>query len=812
MKSLETHLKLLIAFSILFFTTNLYAQLPTDCIDSVIVCGNSNVNLDVSGPGTQELNNSNTCGSFEHNSIWLQVTLVTDGTLGFTLRPNSNSIQEDYDFFVFGPNVPCNDIGQSIRCSTTNPAAAGLGTNLTGMNGSSTATSEGPGPQGSGFIKWLDVSAGDTYFIVIDRPIGNSGFTLEWTGSAQFSSPPVNQASPLAPLDLEQCDSVFPYGNGFTDFNFDANTSRIRGTQTDVSISYHLNMSDANINLKALPTSYTNISNPQKIFVRITNDITGCFEIVDFSLNVNSPGFQKQKPLKACDSTTDGNSNNGRTYFDLESRNLEILQGHNPSSIITYHESQAFAENGSGALSSPYYNIVPHQQQLFVRIEDALYANCRSITTLDLVINPLPIAFDYALIQCDEDGISDGYTIFNLHQAKDAITGGSADRTLNYFLSSIDLENDDEIDGNAFINFGNPQVLHVKVTNDLTGCYSVAELTLEVSVTAANNAQLTACDNDGTEDGFYAFTLSGADASVLKMLPNGLSLFYYKTYEDALLENNPLPDLYTNTTAYSQNIYARVENNNACYGISEVALTVFKMPNIELEAEAIYCLNNFPEQITLSAGVIDDSPNDYSYSWSTGEISSEIRVNMPGTYSVRVTNRNGCFRDRLVTVRPSNIATIVDIKITDASQNNTITIFVKGEGNYQYALDLIGPYQESPIFENVSPGFHTVFVRDINGCGLTKDLVSVIGFPKYFTPNNDGINDLWQVDGINSQFQPKSTIYIFNRMGKLLKELDPLSSGWDGTFIGNHMPSDDYWFSITLQDGRVYKGHFTLKR
>lgn len=807
---MKTHLKLLIAFSLIVFTNNVNGQ--QDCVDSVIICGNSSVNMDVSGAGNQELNNSNTCGSQEHNSVWLQVTLVTDGTLGFTLRPNSTSIHEDYDFFVFGPNVPCNDIGQAIRCSTTNPAAAGLSNNLTGMDENSSDTSEGPGPQGNGFVRWLDVLAGDTYFIVIDRPIGNSGSTLEWTGSAQFSSPPVNQASPLAPIDLEKCDNVSPFEDGFASFNLADNTSTIMGTQSDVSISYHLDESDANIGKQPLSSPYINIRNPQTIFVRITNDITGCFEIVDFSLVVNSPGFQQPTSYEACDSTADGDSNNGRTFFDLESKNLEILLGQDPSSIITYHLSQASAELGTGILSSPYYNVIPHHQELFVRIEDTVNANCKSITTLDLVVNRLPDAFDASLIQCDEDGIPDGYTTFNLDQAKDALTGGAANRTLNYYLNNTDLEYDKEIERSAFINTLNKQVLLVKVTNDLTNCYSVAQLTLEVSVTAANNAQLDHCDDDGTEDGFYIFTLSDADAPVLNTLPIGLKLFYYETYEDALLENNPLPNLYKNTTPYFHRIYARVENKNACYGISEVELTVFNMPSIEMEDEAIFCLNNFPEQITLCGGVIDDSPDNYEYVWSTGETSSEIMVNEPGTYSVRVSNINGCYKDRNVNVRPSSIATIVDINITDALQNNTISILVSGEGNYEYALDLNEPYQESATFENVTSGLHTVFVRDIDGCGINKRLISVIGFPKYFTPNNDGINDRWQVNGINAQFQPKSTIYIFDRMGKLLKELDPLSSGWDGTFIGKHMPSDDYWFSISLQDGRVLNGHFTLKR
>ncbi|RXJ50628.1 T9SS type B sorting domain-containing protein [Gelidibacter gilvus] len=813
---MKTFTKILSVLSVLFINHISYAQEPTDCIDSVIICGNSTVNLNVNGVGVQELNNSNTCGSSEHNSIWLQVTLVTDGTLGFTLRPNSSAIQEDYDFFVFGPNVLCNNIGQAIRCSTTNPASAGLPNNLTGMNASSVDTSEGPGPHGDSFVRWLDVQAGDTYFIVIDRPIGNSGFTLEWTGTAEFSPPPVSQENALTPLDLEMCDTVIPYEDGFTSFNLEVNTPIIAGTQTNVSLSYHLTDSDANIDINPLSSPYTNISNPQDIFVRITNTITGCFEITDFSLSVNlGPEYEPPSPFSLCDSNGDGNNNNGHTFFDLNSKNSEILKGQDPSSInISYHESKISAEMGTAALSSPYYNLIPNNQQIFVRIEDALRTNCRTISTLNLVVNPLPEIFEATLVQCDLDGTIDGFTIFNLEQAKEALTAGSLNRSLRYYLNTDDAENNNnEISGSAYKNIMNPQVLSVRVTDDLTGCYSMTKLNLEISTTTVNNAQLDACDNDSSEDGLYSFNLSDVDGTVLSSLPQGLDLFYYETYEDALLENNPLLNEFTNTIPYSQTIYARVEKSNACYGISEVELRVFEMPNVELEDEAIYCLNKFPDKITITGGVINDPPNNYTYAWSTGESTSEIMVDNPGSYSVRISNPNGCFKDRTIKVLASNIATITQIDITDATQNNTVKLLLNGEGDYEYALDDInGPYQNSATFEKVLPGFHSVFVRDINGCGITVENISVIGFPKYFTPNNDGINDRWQVSGIDAQFQSKSTIYIFDRMGKLLNELHPLSNGWDGNFLGKPMPTNDYWFSVTLQDGRVFNGHFSLKR
>ncbi|MCF6182005.1 T9SS type B sorting domain-containing protein, partial [Lutibacter sp.] len=94
--------------------------------------------------------------------------------------------------------------------------------------------------------------------------------------------------------------------------------------------------------------------------------------------------------------------------------------------------------------------------------------------------------------------------------------------------------------------------------------------------------------------------------------------------------------------------------------------------------------------------------------------------------------------------------------------------------------------------------------------------VSVIGYPKFFTPNNDGFNDYWNVIGVNSNFYPNSLIYIYDRFGKLIIKVDPTTQGWDGYFNGTHLPSSDYWFTVELIDSKgsrkIRKGHFSLIR
>ena len=174
-----------------------------------------------------------------------------------------------------------------------------------------------------------------------------------------------------------------------------------------------------------------------------------------------------------------------------------------------------------------------------------------------------------------------------------------------------------------------------------------------------------------------------------------------------------------------------------------------------------------------------------------------------------------CSKTRKIEVVGSEIASLQEIIIKDlSSEPNTVLINVIGSGDYEYALDdITGPYRDSNFFSNVPMGLHDVYVRDVNGCGILGPLsIAVLGIPQYFTPNSDGYNDTWNVKGVSQDFNYRSTIYIFDRYGKLLKQIGTTGSGWDGTYNGQPMPADDYWYSIFFEDGRSAKGHFSLKR
>ncbi|WP_372753258.1 T9SS type B sorting domain-containing protein [Mariniflexile sp.] len=430
-----------------------------------------------------------------------------------------------------------------------------------------------------------------------------------------------------------------------------------------------------------------------------------------------------------------------------------------------------------------------------------------------------PIAYDYTLTQCDEDGIVGGFTRFNLTEANDGLTGNVPGLSVKFFR---DISLTDEITDSTSYSFNanNPKPVYAKVYDNVTECYDTSVLSLNVTTSLFEDFTPTPlCDELDSEDGINTFNLDDIASEIQVTYTTLLSVSFYKTFDDAILEQNKLGATFINTTPYSQLIYARIESDNSCFGIKNVYLKVNKLPDIEPETENLYCLNRYPETIIIDSGIQNEPISNYSYRWSTGETSHNIQINQIGIYTVEITNANGCSKSRTITVNPSNIATIEAINIEDVTtKNNTITVLVTGEGTYEYALYdefniQIRAFQEDNYFDNVKPGIYNVNVKDVkNDCGITTEAVSVIGFPKFFTPNGDGFNDTWQVYGVSSMFQPNTKILIFNRFGKLIKELSPLAEGWNGRINGELVPTDDYWFTVQLQDGRLFKNHFTLKR
>ena len=321
-----------------------------------------------------------------------------------------------------------------------------------------------------------------------------------------------------------------------------------------------------------------------------------------------------------------------------------------------------------------------------------------------------------------------------------------------------------------------------------------------VAIPVANQpSNYTLCESDALE-----FNLFTKKTEILGMQSSSdYDVSFHLTQDDAEDNINRLPNNYINTSNF-QTIHARVQplNSPQCYAITSFQLIVNNKPVVGEDIEVYYCLDTFPSTITLSSGF--SNTNTATYNWSSGEATPTININQIGNYTVTVTNANNCSATRNILVLSSEIATI---NVNVNSENDGVSVIPFGQGNYVYSLDDInGFYQTNNYFENISTGLHLIYVKDLNGCGVASSSFSIISFPKYFSPNDDGFNDFWGVDAPEVE-----SISIFDRYGKLIKELKS-NENWDGKFNKQNLPSTDYWFEAKLISNKIMKGHFTLKR
>ena len=571
-----------------------------------------------------------------------------------------------------------------------------------------------------------------------------------------------------------------------------------------------------------------------------TQTISGCesnsrlpVDVVIYE-TVIPPQPSEMPILQICDSTQDGNDTNGFAQFDLTLQDSILLNG---SSDLDFSFSYFIDDNYTNQIINPatFVNTLQGSQTIYLRMANVLDSNCFTDTSFIIQVDELPVIQSSIVFKnCDEDGTPDGFTDYNLNEVNDIITNGnSTDINITYYLSFAEADIAANPTNPVPFNITTASTVFARAEN-VNGCYRVSTIDLVVSTTSFPLGflqELEFCDDDDTTDGFHSFNLTEASALFIAEFPLGqnLSVHYYRNVIDAQLEQNEITTQtdYVNETPFSQVLYVRVESddNGDCFGIGpHLKLTVHPLPEFEVDQTAIYCLDGQP--ITLKTF----NPNGvYTYEWfdGIGNVVSNLPIaiiNVGGNYTVVATSVFGCESFPIgFEVVESAIADIGtdDVTIVDLMDNNTISINNTnnnlGIGDYEFALDnSSGPYQDEPSFNNVTAGVHTIYVQDKNGCGIAVLEVFVLGFPKFFTPNNDGFNDTWNIKGFSNEFTQNSTIFIYDRYGKLIKQINPSNQGWDGLFNGFMLSNSDYWFVAELIDQtgvtRTLRGHFSLIR
>ena len=300
-----------------------------------------------------------------------------------------------------------------------------------------------------------------------------------------------------------------------------------------------------------------------------------------------------------------------------------------------------------------------------------------------------------------------------------------------------------------------------------------------------------------------------------------LNYYWKPNAEDKLTQEDFLFD---HPGIYNVFVYAESLENPNCFNEKAITITIYERPQLYIEGGTI-CKNAETGEVESPYYLISGlDPTEFEVNWFLNDqlvyVGTEYEAVESGEYYVEVNKINpeigaDCnYLPTTVLVKESARPNI-EVNITKPFEDvaNISVEIIDGFGEYEYSID--GQvFQDSNTFHNVTSGPHQITVRGINGnCGNTIQIIDVIKHPKFFTPNQDGYNDTWNISDL--RFDESAKISIFDRFGKLLKVISPDSVGWDGLYHNRKMPSNEYWFLVDyVYEGekRQYKSHFTLKR
>lgn len=350
------------------------------------------------------------------------------------------------------------------------------------------------------------------------------------------------------------------------------------------------------------------------------------------------------------------------------------------------------------------------------------------------------------------------------------------------------------------------------VKNSVTGCVSSISL-LTINLTIPLPATPIAFGNNACSGESISLSTSAVAGATYRWSgPNG----FVSSIQNPVIAN---------ATAEMSGTYTLVvyltPNCPSLPGSVSIVVNPLPTPMLQNGHICIDSVTNTVINLYVLDAILGDSA--YTYEWFlisgatytpiTGANLSTYAVDTAGFYGVRATsNTTGCASDIVTaTVILSPTPNKIDVIVSEYfSDEQTITVNVFPTGDYQYQMDNGAP-QSANVFMNVASGAHQIVIK--SECGTFDKEVIIMDYPKYFTPNGDGYNETWNIFDLNTQANAK--IYIFDRFGKLLKEISPSGTGWDGTYNQNSLPSTDYWFIVHYAENnmdKVFKSHFALKR
>ncbi|MCF8327035.1 MAG: gliding motility-associated C-terminal domain-containing protein [Bacteroidales bacterium] len=251
--------------------------------------------------------------------------------------------------------------------------------------------------------------------------------------------------------------------------------------------------------------------------------------------------------------------------------------------------------------------------------------------------------------------------------------------------------------------------------------------------------------------------------------------------------------------------FLTVASSLGCKGYDTVNLTVHPLPNADAGPDKEIC---FGEQTDLNAS------GGQVYEWNTGDKVSSITVSPDTTknYYVTVTDKHSCQNQDTATVTvfplPDITAEVADSIICLGEETE---LYASGAESYDWSNGATG---DNITIMPMSTKEYTVTGTDTNGCQNTASVVaktedcSTFFIPNAFSPNGDGINDVFKPKGDMSAVK-EYEFKIFDRYGNIIFQTEDVNEGWDGRIDGELAPNDSYAYLIYYKS--VWGKEFTKK-
>jgi gliding motility-associated-like protein len=309
-----------------------------------------------------------------------------------------------------------------------------------------------------------------------------------------------------------------------------------------------------------------------------------------------------------------------------------------------------------------------------------------------------------------------------------------------------------------------------------------------------NSTHQYSVDTERNDNDFYKYNWSVID----------------QNFKGSIVQNQNKATVDWNNTALGK-YTLQVEKFSVC-GVVKELLNVEVINSVDLNLNSYYYLCPTSNFILIKA---PEGFDNYQWTDSDGKIIGidyEVKITKEGKYKLEAST-GSCSSNQIIDVELVKFPTFL-VKVD--FENSILVIASGGNTDVEYQLEslngfVVKEWQLSNTFFNVPEGEYLIKIKSKNGECLMILNVETMLIPNVITPNNDGLNDEWNLSKLLKNY-PNAKVEVYDRFGKILKTITKEDHfKWDGKILGRPLASDSYWFIIKFDGNNSKSGSLLIK-